>query len=323
MVNALAFEEASRIPDPRRLVQAHYQSAATLNVLRAFSHGVLADLRLVHRWNLGFAKGHKFGEKFEALAKEIDEALTFMEACGITSENTPGVSQTTLYTSHEALLLNYEEALCRPDPLGDDWFACSGHMIWIGERTRQLDGAHVEFFRGIGNPVGVKIGPTMTGEELIPLIDSLNPENEAGRLTLISRMGSDRIAERLPALVEAVKREGRTVVWSCDPMHGNTITSNSGYKTRPFERILGEVRSFMDIHNSIGTHPGGIHIEMTGQNVTECTGGSKGEVTDERLGDRYESHCDPRLNADQALELAFLIADSLKSLKNGMTASGV
>jgi 3-deoxy-7-phosphoheptulonate synthase len=312
IVNAIEFTEAARVPDPQRMLQVYSQSAATLNLLRAFANGGYADLHRVHGWNLGFVERSSAGEKFRALADRIAEALTFMEACGLTAELTPQIREAEFYTSHEALLLPYEQALTRVDSTSGDWYDCAAHMVWIGDRTRQLDGAHVEFCRGIKNPLGLKCGPSSDPDELIRLIDILNPENEAGRLTLIARMGADKASAKLPALVRKVQREGRKVVWSCDPMHGNTIKSTTGYKTRPFDRILSEVRQFLDILPSEGAYAGGVHFEMTGQNVTECTGGAEA-IDDHALADRYHTHCDPRLNASQALELAFMIAEGLKA----------
>ena len=310
IINGIDFDEKSRIPDPARQEMAYRQSAATLNLLRAFAQGGFASLENVHRWMLGFVSDSPQSERYEALASRITETVEFMRAMGITSDTNFALRETDFYTSHEALLLGYEEALTRVDSTSGDWYATSGHMIWIGDRTRQPDHAHVEYCRGIKNPLGLKCGPSMTPEGLIELIDILNPENEPGRLTLIARFGADKVGEHLPKLVRAVKAEGRKVVWSCDPMHGNTITLNS-YKTRPFDRILKEVQAFFDVHRSEGTHPGGIHVEMTGKNVTECTGGARA-ISAEDLHDRYHTHCDPRLNSDQALELAFLISDLLK-----------
>ncbi len=311
IINGIEFNKQARIPDPHRQIMAYRQSAATLNLLRAFAMGGYANLEHVHRWTMGALKDSPFGERYDELAERISESLGFMRACGINPDTAPQLRQTEFFTSHEALLLGYEEALTRVDSTSGHWYATSGHMLWIGDRTRQLDHAHVEFFRGIKNPIGLKCGPSMTADELLRLIDVLDPENEAGRLTLITRYGVDEIEKHLPQLLRAVKAEGRQVIWSCDPMHGNTITAESGYKTRPFDRILGEVRNFMNIHKAEGTHAGGIHVEMTGKNVTECTGGAFA-LADKDLCDRYHSHCDPRLNADQALELAFLIAEELK-----------
>ncbi|MBT1154933.1 3-deoxy-7-phosphoheptulonate synthase class II [Aminobacter anthyllidis] len=310
IINGPAFDEKSRIPDPARQEMAYRQSAATLNLLRAFAQGGYASLENVQRWMLGFVSNSPQGERYEALANRITETMDFMRAVGITSETNYALRETDFYTSHEALLLGYEQALTRIDSTSGDWYATSGHMIWIGDRTRQLDHAHVEYCRGVKNPLGLKCGPSITPDNLLKLIDALNPENEAGRLTLIARFGHDKVGDHLPKLIRAVEKEGRKVVWSCDPMHGNTITA-AGYKTRPFDRILSEVQSFFDIHRSEGTHPGGIHVEMTGNNVTECTGGARA-ITAEELQDRYHTHCDPRLNADQAIELAFLVSELLR-----------
>ncbi|HEY4193750.1 MAG TPA: 3-deoxy-7-phosphoheptulonate synthase class II [Mesorhizobium sp.] len=323
IINGIDFDAKSRIPDPSRQVMAYRQSAATLNLLRAFAQGGYASLENVHSWMLGFVSDSPQGEKYESLANRITETMDFMKAVGITSETNYALRETDFYTSHEALLLGYEEALTRVDSTSGDWYATSGHMIWIGDRTRQPDHAHVEYCRGIKNPLGLKCGPSMTADGLMELIDLLNPENEPGRLTLIARFGADKAGDHLPKLVQAVKKAGRSVVWSCDPMHGNTITA-AGYKTRPFDRILKEVQTFFEVHRAEGTHPGGIHIEMTGKNVTECTGGARA-ITAEELQDRYHTHCDPRLNADQAIELAFLVSDLLKKTqpvlhKRAMTA---
>jgi 3-deoxy-7-phosphoheptulonate synthase len=311
IINGIEFTEEARIPNPERQIMAYRQSAATLNLLRAFAMGGYANLDNVHKWMLGFVKDSPQEKRYRALADRISETMDFMAAIGITPENNPSLRETDFFTSHEALLLGYEQALTRVDSTSGDWYATSGHMIWIGDRTRQPDHAHVEYCRGIKNPIGLKCGPSLSADGLLELIDILNPANEAGRLTLICRFGHDKVAEHLPRLIRAVEREGRKVVWSCDPMHGNTITLNN-YKTRPFDRILGEVENFFSIHHSEGTHPGGIHIEMTGNDVTECTGGARA-LSAEDLQDRYHTHCDPRLNADQALELAFLLAEKLKS----------
>jgi len=311
IINGIEFDAKSRIPDPARLEMAYRQSAATLNLLRAFAQGGYASLENVHRWMLGFVSDSPQGERYEALANRITETMDFMKAVGITSESNHALRETDFYTSHEALLLGYEEALTRVDSTSGDWYATSGHMIWIGDRTRQPDHAHLEYCRGIKNPLGLKCGPSLTPDGLLQLIDMLNPENEPGRLTLIARFGSDKVAEHLPKLIRAVKKEGRQVVWSSDPMHGNTISSPAGYKTRPFDRILKEVQTFFEVHRAEGTYPGGIHIEMTGKNVTECTGGARA-IRDDELQDRYHTHCDPRLNADQAIELAFLVSELLK-----------
>lgn len=314
IINGIEFTEEARIPDPHRMAMVYRQSAATLNLLRAFAQGGYANLENVHKWMLSFVANSPQGERYEALANRISEVISFMHAIGITAKNNPALRETTLYTSHEALLLGYEEALTRVDSTSGDWYATSGHMLWIGDRTRQPDHAHIEYCRGIKNPIGLKCGPSLDPEELVRLIDLLNPQNEAGRLTLITRFGYDKVADYLPQMIRAVEREGKKVVWSCDPMHGNVITAN-GYKTRPFDRILKEVESFFEIHHAEGTHPGGVHIEMTGQNVTECTGGAQA-ISAEDLSDRYHTHCDPRLNADQALELAFLIAELMKKGNN-------
>jgi len=311
IINDIAFSEESRVPDPHRMLQAYRQSAATLNLLRAFATGGFADLEHVHRWTLGFLKDSPATERYQEIADRISDALRFMRACGVTSDNSPQLRSTSFYTSHEALLLGYEQALTRVDSTTGDWYATSGHFLWIGDRTRDPDEAHVEFMRGIKNPIGIKAGPSTTIDGLLKLIDILNPENEPGRLTIITRFGADKAAEGLPPIIRAVAREGKKVVWSCDPMHGNTIRSAAGYKTRPFDRILSEVRTFMQVHRAEGTHAGGIHIEMTGKNVTECTGGNARTVSEADLCDRYHTHCDPRLNAAQALELAFLVAEEL------------
>ncbi len=310
IINGIEFTEEARVPNPERQVMAYRQSAATLNLLRAFAMGGYANLENVHQWMLGFVKDSPQAERYRKLADRISETMDFMKAIGITAENHPSLRETDFFTSHEALLLGYEQALTRVDSTSGDWYATSGHMIWIGDRTRQPDHAHIEYCRGIKNPLGLKCGPSLTADGLLELIDILNPANEAGRLTLICRFGHDKVAEHLPRLIRAVEREGKKVVWSCDPMHGNTITLNN-YKTRPFERILSEVESFFQIHRAEGSHPGGIHIEMTGNDVTECTGGARALSGDD-LADRYHTHCDPRLNADQALELAFLLAERMK-----------
>jgi 3-deoxy-7-phosphoheptulonate synthase len=317
IVNGLEFDEAVRIPDPARQIQAYAQAAATLNLLRAFTDGGYAALNRVHSWMLGFVDRSAQGERYRDMADRITEALAFMEACGVTDATTPEIKRTTLYTSHEALLLGFEQAMTRIDSTSGQWYDTSAHLVWVGERTRQPDGAHVEFCRGIANPIGLKAGPGMTPDELLTLCDLLDPANEPGRLTVIARMGHEQVERRLPALVRALKRAGRKVVWACDPMHGNTIKSSSGYKTRPFDRILAEVRSFFAVHKAEGTHAGGVHIEMTGQEVTECTGGAQA-ITDEALADRYHTHCDPRLNASQSLELAFLIAAALKDEREAL-----
>ncbi|MGI9434435.1 MAG: class II 3-deoxy-7-phosphoheptulonate synthase [Geminicoccaceae bacterium] len=314
IINAMPFDEAARRPDPERQLLAYSQSAANLNLLRAFTQGGYASLTRVHSWNLGFVEESPQGARYQDLADRITEAVAFMEACGVSEVSTPDIRRTTLYTSHEALLLGYEEAMTRIDSTSGRWFDTSAHFVWVGERTRDLDGAHVEFCRGIANPIGVKAGPGMDGDELLRLCDMLNPTNKPGKLTVISRMGKDEVGEGLPKLVQAVEREGRKVVWACDPMHGNTIKASNGYKTRPFDHVLAEVEAFLQVHRAEGTHAGGIHIEMTGQDVTECTGGAQA-ITDADLSDRYHTQCDPRLNASQSLELAFLIANSLKEAR--------
>ena len=322
IVNSIDFDEIGRRPDPDRLLKAYNQSASTLNLLRAFAQGGFANLEEIHRWTLGFVSNSPQGERYKELAGRLDEALRFMKACGLTAESIQQLRETDFYTSHESLLLGYEEAMTRQDTITDDggWYSTSAHMIWIGDRTRQPDGAHVEYMRGINNPIGLKCGPSLDPEELIGLIDKLNPDNDPGRLTLICRMGSENVQEKLGPLIRAVEREGKAVVWSCDPMHGNTITSSNGYKTRPFDRILSEVRGFFDVHNTEGTYAGGVHFEMTGQDVTECLGGAQA-ISEVSLADRYHTHCDPRLNASQALELAFLIADMLKENRGNQSAT--
>ena len=315
IINAVSFDEKSRMPKPKKLLKAYNQSAATLNLLRAFSRGGMADLHKVHAWNLDFIKGNTLGVKYEDLANKISETLNFMKSCGITAANTAQLNETTLYTSHEALLLNYEEALTRRDSITGDWYDFSSHMLWIGDRTRDLDGANMEFFKGIKNPIGCKVGPSMKEDELIKLIDALNPENEAGRLNLIVRMGASKIEDHFPNLLKRVKAEGKNVLWSSDPMHGNTIKADNGYKTRDFADILSEVKQFFQIHKAEGTYAGGIHLEMTGQDVTECTGSKSAAITQEGLKSRYLTQCDPRLNADQALELSFMIAETLKDAR--------
>ncbi len=311
IINDIAFTPEARIPDPNRMRKAYRQSAATLNLLRAFAQGGYADLERVHQWTLGFVAGSPANARYEELASRISETLNFMRACGVTSDNSERLRTTDFYTSHEALLLPYEEAFARIDSTSGNWYATSGHFLWIGDRTRQLDHAHVEFLRGIKNPIGVKCGPSLDPEELIQLLDILNPANEPGRMTLIVRYGADKLARCMPALIRAVKREGKSVIWSCDPMHGNTIKAVSGYKTRPFNDIMREVGHFFDVCQAEGVHPGGIHVEMTGKNVTECTGGAQ-SISDADLSNRYHTYCDPRLNANQALELAFLVAERLR-----------
>lgn len=314
IINGIDFTEQARVPDPERLVQVYNQSASTMNLLRAFAQGGFADLHQVHQWNLDFLNASPAGGRFQGVADKIDDALQFMEACGIG----PGLAQlkeTDFYTSHEALLLPYEQALTRKDSLTGEWYDCSAHMLWIGDRTRQLDGAHVEFLRGVQNPIGVKAGPSMDPEDLLRLCDVLNPNNEAGRLNIIVRMGADKVEEGMPKLIQAIQREGKQVVWSSDPMHGNTVKASTGYKTRRVDDVLKEVQQFFQVHNAEGSYAGGVHFEMTGQNVTECVGGSF-EVTEADLADRYHTHCDPRLNADQSLELAFMISETLKKARS-------
>ncbi|MCP4864961.1 MAG: 3-deoxy-7-phosphoheptulonate synthase class II [Alteromonas sp.] len=312
IINSFEFTEAARRPDPQRLVEAYHRSSATLNLLRAFAQGGLADLHEVNRWNMAFLESNPQKDKYLDLSRRIQDTLEFMDVIGINSTNTPSLHETSLFTSHEALLLNYEQALTRIDTLTGKPYDCSAHMVWIGERTRQLDHAHIEFFRGINNPVGVKVGPSMEEDELIRLIDALNPNNDPGRLTLITRMGADKLEANLPRLLRRVKAEGRNVVWSSDPMHGNTFSASSGYKTRNFDAILSEIKQFFQAHEAEGTYAGGIHLEMTGQHVTECTGGAY-QISDEDLKEAYKTQCDPRLNADQVLEMAFLVADHLRS----------
>ncbi len=310
IVNGMDFTAEARIPDPRRQLEAYRQSAATLNLLRAFATGGYANLENAHRWMLGFVKDSPQSGRYQELADRITETLGFMRAIGLDPESHPELRQTDIYTSHEALLLGYEQALTRVDSTTGDHYDTSGHMIWIGDRTRQPDHAHIEFCRGVKNPIGLKCGPSLKSDELIRLIDMLNPANEPGRLTLICRFGSDKVGEHLPGLIRAVEREGRKVVWSSDPMHGNTITA-AGYKTRPFDRIMGEIRSFFAIHRAEGTYAGGVHLEMTGKNVTECMGGARA-ITETNLSEMYDTSCDPRLNAEQSIEVAFLVAELLK-----------
>jgi 3-deoxy-7-phosphoheptulonate synthase len=313
IINELAFTDTARSPAPAKMLQAYTQAAATLNLLRAFSTGGYADVHQVHSWTLGFTEGEK-AARYREVANRISDTLDFMAAAGVTQDNAHTLQTVEFYTSHEALLLEYEEALTRLDSTSGKWLAGSGHLIWIGDRTRQPDGAHVEFCRGVLNPIGLKCGPTMTVDDLKALIAKLNPTNEAGRLTLIARFGAGKVGDHLPRLIKAVREEGANVLWTCDPMHGNTIKSSTGYKTRPFESVLREVREFFDIHEAEDTVPGGVHFEMTGQDVTECTGGVRA-VSEEDLSDRYHTACDPRLNASQALELAFLVAEELSALR--------
>jgi 3-deoxy-7-phosphoheptulonate synthase len=310
MVNDIAPTEAARVPDPERLVQAYHQSAATLNLLRAFTKGGFADLSRVHQWNQQFVASSPEGRRYDRVADHIDRALRFMAACGIDTESQPNLHEVDFFTSHEALILGYEEALTRQDSLTGDWYDCSAHMLWIGERSRQLDGAHVEFLRGVGNPVGCKLGPAVTPDDVLGLCDALNPDRVPGRLTLISRMGADAIARGLPPLLAAVRDAGHPVVWACDPMHGNTFTSDTGRKTRDFESVLAEIAGFFAAHWAEGTWPGGVHIELTGEDVTECLGGGDA-LGHADLDDRYETMCDPRLNGRQSIDLAFQVAELL------------
>ena len=312
IINGIEFTKEARVPNPNNMLQAYNQGSATMNLLRAFSRGGLADLNMVHQWNLDFIKDNPLGQRYDELSKKIDKAMKFMSACGLDSKNTPQLHQTTIFTSHEALLLNYEEALTRQDEETNKWYDCSAHMLWIGDRTRDLTDAHVEYFRGIENPIGCKVGTTMGEDELIELINILNPNNEEGRLNLIVRMGANKIREYYPRLLKRVKDEKKNVVWSIDPMHGNVEKSSTGFKTRNFDNILKEVEEFFAIHEEMGTIAGGIHLEMTGNDVTECTGSQSSPITDSDLGSRYHTQCDPRLNASQALELAFMIGEKIK-----------
>ncbi len=312
IINGPDFTAADRIPDPARMETGYFQSAGTLNLLRAFASGGYADLREVHRWNLSFAARSPLASRYQDLAARIEETLAFMQACGITSATTPQIRETDFYTSHEALLLPYEQALTRVDSTSGDWYACSAHFLWVGDRTRQPDGAHVEFLRGVKNPIGIKVGPTTPVAELLRLIEILNPDDEPGRLTLISRMGAEAVGQKLPPLLRAVQAEGRRVIWLCDAMHGNTISTAAKVKTRSFDAILKEVRGFFDVHAAEGSWAGGVHVEMTGRDVTECVGGAH-RLTEADLASHYETFCDPRLNAEQSLELAFLVAEELKA----------
>ena len=314
-INGMEFTPEARVPDPERLMKAYAQSAATLNLIRAFANGGYADLHNVHRWMVGFVADSPQGKRYREIADRISEAIDFMEACGITPTSVPQMKQVDVYTSHEALLLGYEEAMTRIDSTSGDPYDTSAHFLWIGDRTRQPDGAHIEFARGIKNPIGIKCGPSLDPDELIRLIDILNPSDEPGRLTLIARFGSDKVEAGLPKLVRKVVSEGRNVVWSCDPMHGNTLKTENGYKTRPFDRILAEVRAFTSILPAENAYPGGVHVEMTGQQVTECIGGASA-LTEQDLSSRYHTHCDPRLNGAQAIDLAFLIAEQLRAARD-------
>ena len=315
IINGIEFDETVRKPDPDRMLKAYSQAASTLNLLRAFADGGYADLRFVNSWNMGFLKSGSEYERYRKLANKIQESLNFMDALGVTTDNTPQLRKTDYYTCHEALLLPYEEALTRIDSTSGDIYDTSAHFVWIGDRTRFENSAHVEFCKGIKNPIGIKCGPSTDHDDLIKIIDKINPDNTAGRITLLARYGNDKVDNLLPKLIKRITDEGRIVVWSCDPMHGNTIKSSNGTKTRPFNEILSEVKKNIQLHNSLGSWFGGIHLEMTGQNVTECTGGID-EISESDLKDRYHTHCDPRLNANQAIELAFLIADELKNNGN-------
>ena len=315
IINGVDFDQQSRQPDPDRMLKAYHQSTVTINLIRAYAQGGMADLHLVNQWNQHFVEGNPACEQYQSLAEQIHSALAFMDACGINSETTPALKKTTIYSSHEALLLNYEQALTRFDPNTEQWYGCSAHMLWIGERTRQIDGAHVEYMRGLANPIGIKISGKISDDDLIRLIDRLNPDNKAGRLTLISRMGVDAIQHHLPRLVEVVAREGRSVVWSCDPMHGNTVATDSGLKTRSFDNIVLEIQHFFEVLKAGNQHPGGLHLEMTGSDVTECYGGAY-KVAKNDLTNRYLSQCDPRLNALQVLELSFQVATWLNNNSN-------
>ena len=311
IVNDIGFTDSERRAEPGRLLQAYHQSASTLNLLRAFTKGGFADLHRVHAWNQEFVASSAEGKRYERLADDIDRTLRFMRACGIDSADAPHLHEVDFYTSHEALLLGYEEALTRQDSLTGDWYDCSAHMLWIGERTRQLDGAHVEFLSGVRNPLGCKLGPSATPDDALALCDALNPDRIPGRLTFVSRMGADNVGSLLPPLLEAVRDSGHPVVWACDPMHGNTFTSESGKKTRHFEDVVREVAGFFSAHRGAGTWPGGLHVELTGDDVTECLGGAE-EISDADLPDRYETMCDPRLNGRQSVDLAFRVAEMLR-----------
>jgi len=316
MINGSDFTAEARVPDPQRMELGYFQSASTLNLLRAFASGGYADLHHVHRWNLDFVARSPLAERYQDLCQRIDETLAFMAACGMNGGTISQIRETDFYTSHEALLLPYEQALARVDSTTGDWYGCSAHFLWIGDRTRQPDGAHVEFLRGLKNPIGIKVGPTTPESDLLRMLAILNPANEPGRVTLISRMGKEQVLAKLPPLLKAVRREGATVAWLCDPMHGNTVTTAAKIKTRSFEAILAEVKRFFDAHAAEGTIAGGVHVEMTGRNVTECTGGAY-RLTEADLTTAYETNCDPRLNAEQALELAFLVAQELKARRSG------
>jgi 3-deoxy-7-phosphoheptulonate synthase len=315
IVNGIEFNQESRIPDPNRLLQAYNQSTSTQNLLRAFARGGFADLNDIHQWNVGFLQNSKLEARYKEISDRISDSLKFMKACGIGSYSSKMIKETSFFTSHEALLLGYEQALTRKDSISGDYYDCSSHMLWIGDRTRDINEAHVEFLRGVKNPIGIKIGPSIKEDDILKLTETLNPENNFGRVTLIARMGADKICDKLPSIIEVIKKNGINVVWSCDPMHANVKKTSNNYKTRYIEDILSEIRDFFKIHNSLNTYAGGIHLEMTGSDVTECVGGSKFPVKEENLSDRYRTHCDPRLNADQALEIAFTISDIFKKYK--------
>ena len=318
MINDMEFNKTARQPDPQRLIDGYEQSAATLNLIRAFAQGGMANLEKVHEWTLGFLNNTPETDKYREIANRISESLNFMKACGLTSSSVPQLRETDFFTSHEALLLNYEEALTREDTITAEkgWYATSAHLLWVGDRTRQFDHGHIEYLSGIQNPVGIKCGPSLEKDDLIRLLDKVNPKNESGKVVLISRMGSEKVNEHLPKLIKNIKANGKNVTWCCDPMHGNTIKASNGYKTRRVAEILNEVNNFFLVHKSEGTLPGGVHFEMTGSNVTECLGGAN-EVKESDLGSRYHTHCDPRLNGSQSLELAFLVSDLIKSFRNG------
>ena len=324
IINDIAFDAQGRIPQPERMLRAYHQASATLNLLRAFAQGGYADLKKVQRWNTQFVSESPQGRRYAELAERIDEAIAFMEAIGLTSKSVRELREVDFYTSHEALLLPYEESLTRVDSTSGDWYGVSAHFLWCGDRTRQPDGAHINYLKGVANPIGLKCGPSMDADELLTLLDILDPAHEAGRITLIARMGADKVASKLPPLVRKVRESGHPVVWSSDPMHGNTIKASNGYKTRPFARIMSEIEGFFGVLQSEGVHPGGLHLEMTGKNVTECTGGAHA-IDDTMLADRYHTHCDPRLNADQALEVAFLASEALGGVRaggSGLRATG-
>ena len=318
MINDMEFNKTARQPDPQRLIDGYEQSAATLNLIRAFAQGGMANLEKVHEWTLGFLNDTPETDKYREIANRISESLNFMKACGLTSSSVPQLRETDFFTSHEALLLNYEEALTREDTITAEkgWYATSAHLLWVGDRTRQFDHGHIEYLSGIQNPVGIKCGPSLEKDDLIRLLDKVNPNNEPGKVVLICRMGSEKVNEHLPKLIKNIKANGKNVTWCCDPMHGNTIKASNGYKTRRVAEILNEVNNFFLVHKSEGTLPGGVHFEMTGSNVTECLGGAN-EVKESDLGSRYHTHCDPRLNGSQSLELAFLVSDLIKSFRNG------